>query len=118
MAGVTKFRALPMRMRRSSKLRGSSGRYTLSFTKPHNKNSHASMSGDLGGGQGNITLSLVPAQPIQRLGITLLRNFRTSSLKTHYPDERRNHSTLLLIAGKARSVTYQYMCWHSLLLML
>ncbi|GBO16213.1 hypothetical protein AVEN_190642-1 [Araneus ventricosus] len=35
MSGVTKFRTLPMRIHRSSKLRGSGGTYTLSFTKPH-----------------------------------------------------------------------------------
>ncbi|GBM04677.1 hypothetical protein AVEN_44819-1 [Araneus ventricosus] len=40
MSGVTKFRALPMRVRRSSKLCGSDGTYTLSFTKPHKKKSH------------------------------------------------------------------------------
>ncbi|GBN23542.1 hypothetical protein AVEN_102276-1 [Araneus ventricosus] len=35
MSGVTKFKTLPMRVRKSSKLRGSGGTYTLSLTKPH-----------------------------------------------------------------------------------
>ncbi|GBN17512.1 hypothetical protein AVEN_130968-1 [Araneus ventricosus] len=38
MSGVTKFR--PMRVRRSSKLRGSGGTHILSFAKLHKKKSH------------------------------------------------------------------------------
>ncbi|GBN03862.1 hypothetical protein AVEN_9749-1 [Araneus ventricosus] len=46
MSGVTKFRALPMRVRRSSKLRGNGGTYTLSFKKSCKKKTHGGR-GDL-----------------------------------------------------------------------
>lgn len=37
-----------MHVFRSSKLRGSSNTYTMSFTKPHKKKAHGEMSGDFG----------------------------------------------------------------------
>ncbi|GBO37316.1 hypothetical protein AVEN_172610-1 [Araneus ventricosus] len=77
MSGVNRFRSLSMRVRRSSKLRGNGGTYTLSFTKPYKKKSRGVMSGDLGS-QGSITLLFAPKWPIHRLGITLFRDSRTS----------------------------------------
>ncbi|GBN44266.1 hypothetical protein AVEN_100369-1 [Araneus ventricosus] len=83
-------------VRKSSKLLGSGSAYTLYFTKPHKKKSHGVMSGDLWG-QGNIALLFFQALPIQRLGITLLRNSSTSSVEAHHPAERRNSSSLTVI---------------------
>ncbi|GBN58237.1 hypothetical protein AVEN_251662-1 [Araneus ventricosus] len=98
-----------MRVRRSSKLFGSGDIYTLFFTNPHKKKSHGVMSGDLG----------VKETPLCRLfrrgQFTILRNSRTSSVEEHHPAERRNYSSLPVIAGKGRSVTYKdIMCCHSL----